>query len=154
MPYGLTAASQASGARCRFQSLIWVACPTGSSLHWSGLHQSACFNPSYGLHALRAYSATSPCQSSRCRFQSLIWVACPTGPTRRPSTSWPRPFQSLIWVACPTGGGRHRGMAFRLFSFNPSYGLHALRAVDAIGGWRFGCLVSIPHMGCMPYGHD
>ena len=36
--------------------------------------------------------------------------------------------------------------------FNPSYGLHALRArMDAV--WDCWSLVSIPHMGCMPYGH-
>ena len=38
-------------------------------------------------------------------------------------------FQSLIWVACPTGG-------------------ELLRAPDGQ------ILVSIPHMGCMPYGLD
>ncbi len=36
--------------------------------------------------------------------------------------------------------------------FNPSYGLHALRAVSEIRNRITDMIVSIPHMGCMPYG--
>ncbi len=159
-----------------FQSLIWVACPTGcrgfktfefdpevSIPHmgcmpyghvpygdyaiWGsvsiphmgcmpyGLNNriasvwcTRCFNPSYGLHALRASDTHGVAGRAEDLFQSLIWVACPTG---RIVTSMSRSailsFQSLIWVACPTGG-----------DCPPS----CLRRSD----------VSIPHMGCMPYG--
>ena len=62
------------------------------------------FNPSYGLHALRAVN------------------------TRQP--------------ACWAPG-----------CFNPSYGLHALRAPIELIVLTTEELVSIPHMGCMPYGH-
>ncbi len=71
----------------------------------AGLQPSlaACFNPSYGLHALRADNAG------------------------------------------------HTGSVCRGRCFNPSYGLHALRALTLeADGWRL--VVSIPHMGCMPYG--
>ncbi len=61
------------------------------------------FNPSYGLHALRA---------------SVI------------ADRWP-------------GTGA---------SFNPSYGLHALRALLHPAPKTLLLHVSIPHMGCMPYG--
>ncbi len=60
------------------------------------------FNPSYGLHALRAE-----------RLQRL---------------------QKRRW------------------GFNPSYGLHALRAASPHTMRRHNGRVSIPHMGCMPYG--
>ena len=36
------------------------------------------FNPSYGLHALRA-TLFPPSGTIQKKFQSLIWVACPTG---------------------------------------------------------------------------
>ncbi len=61
------------------------------------------FNPSYGLHALRAKMPTN-------HF-------------------------------------------FAMFSFNPSYGLHALRALLPSGTTSTNG-VSIPHMGCMPYGRS
>ncbi len=149
MPYGQELAQYGIQNLQLFQSLIWVACPTGKR---------------------------STCVATDTRsFQSLIWVACPTG------QEWHRPpgwcgrvsiphmgcmpygrllrnraraalsFQSLIWVACPTGVNICLTTLFVCFSFNPSYGLHALRAgLDS----EFGCtiLVSIPHMGCMPYG--
>ncbi len=151
MPYGLFKLKLVRTVQVLFQSLIWVACPTGAATpknEWLGCK---CFNPSYGLHALRAWQ-----RSGRwlclVLFQSLIWVACPTGSRnnmmsirnsrsfnpsyglhalRAPRASRPTSkhgrFQSLIWVACPTG--HHRLLAYHSKVF-----------------------VSIPHMGCMPYG--
>ena len=37
-------------------------------------------------------------------------------------------FQSLIWVACPTGATPTTQAQVEFYGFNPSYGLHALRA--------------------------
>ena len=87
-----------------FQSLIWVACPTGYRSASRSGRKLASFNPSYGLHALRAPQYPSGVRSS-------------------------------------TG-------------FNPSYGLHALRAplVKLRSTLIANRSVSIPHMGCMPYG--
>ncbi len=87
-------------------------------------------------------------------FQSLIWVACPTGFRPLPSLNRYETFQSLIWVACPTGAEalclRRPGSV----RFNPSYGLHALRATAAPTAGSLVLPVSIPHMGCMPYGRS
>ena len=110
-----------------FQSLIWVACPTGKlvqgrkafNLPVSIPHmgcmpygpaqpdpdsesQQYGFNPSYGLHALRAT-------------------------------------MNYLFVKATKS------------SFNPSYGLHALRAASRAHSGSVS-QVSIPHMGCMPYG--
>ncbi len=102
----------------QFQSLIWVACPTGNivgksygnrrgfnpsyGLHalralpaGSGTRRIACFNPSYGLHALRAVR-THKLTLILYQFQSLIWVACPTGCTSAPDGAHQPLFQSLI----------------------------------------------------------
>ncbi len=181
-----------------FQSLIWVACPTGlyednGGRLWTGFNPSyglhalraplpwvmtvtgIGFNPSYGLHALRAVASHRGCLVEKL-FQSLIWVACPTGgkfcvnPLQfhqvsiphmgcMPYGLWPstaylrgKRFQSLIWVACPTGP-LTRLVHQPLTSFNPSYGLHALRATKNTKHFFATDHVSIPHMGCMPYGH-
>ncbi len=157
------------------------------------------FNTSYGLHALRADNWFVVAKDF-LEFQSLIWVACPTGGTLFLIVRSRLQFQSLIWVACPTGlfsatvknftilvsiphmGCMPYGLNLVIFckvcvySFNPSYGLHALRAYShptvrcsvhrfqsliwvacptGTYGWRsiITCsTVSIPHMGCMPYG--
>ena len=61
-------------------------------------------------------------------FQSLIGVACPTGSGPRWIWYSQGSFQSLIWVACPTGAGYKFWSVCVYDSFNPSYGLHALRA--------------------------
>ena len=61
------------------------------------------FNPSYGLHALRAERLKGGRWGAPARFQSLIWVACPTGARGGESYRDINVFQSLIWVACPTG---------------------------------------------------
>ena len=202
MPYGPSYNAAERQHLVEFQSLIWVACPTGQAAfeqlfeEWRvsiphmgcmpyGLSSTRMlssransFNPSYGLHALRA----TDCQVGlgRCRQVSIPHMGCmPYGPAviGNPQTdqvvsiphmgcmpygrlSWERTimykyrFQSLIWVACPTGGdavgARWRSLQAR---FNPSYGLHALRAsTSAIFASLF--RVSIPHMGCMPYGHN
>ena len=136
--YGLHALRAQSNAwlvDCQgwFQSLIWVACPTGVLSHATINSAAAGFNPSYGLHALRARLYTEIESIYGLGFQSLIWVACPTGyrnrrgivgfgvsiphmgcmpygpPTQRQRRVTIAVFQSLIWVACPTGvwsGGR------------------------------------------------
>ncbi len=127
MPYGL-ALDIVVYLLDMFQSLIWVACPTGtiytaivaatspvSIPHMGcmpygrdGQHQPdqdvAGFNPSYGLHALRAFGSFSTCQTM-ARFNpsyglhALRAHRC----ADRVAPEYPR--------------------------FNPSYGLHALRAV-------------------------
>ena len=62
-------------------------------------------------------------------------------------------FQSLIWVACPTGPpAPTRECIVFAIGFNPSYGLHALRAMAIMPYGDHPNQVSIPHMGCMPYG--
>ncbi len=133
-----------------FQSLIWVACPTGSSGVSITINLHSSFNPSYGLHALRALLVAEQ-SYDLLAFQSLIWVACPTG-NRFGMTSRSR-------YGFNPSYGLHALRATRIddkmllhSSFNPSYGLHALRAkflglLSGIMVW-----VSIPHMGCMPYG--
>ena len=63
-----------------------------------------------------------------------------------------RGFQSLIWVACPTGFRMVTTLYGDPHSFNPSYGLHALRARKLRTNFQKKSEVSIPHMGCMPYG--
>ncbi len=105
MPYGHWSGEQLEWIGYMFQSLIWVACPTG----WLGCVTIdlpyGSFNPSYGLHALRA--RPWPVQAEALGwFQSLIWVACPTGRISCKLFAGKLPFQSLIWVACPTGSGR------------------------------------------------
>ena len=51
----------------------------------------------------------------------------------------------------PYGPSVNVYLVFVHIGFNPSYGLHALRAIYILG---IVCSfsVSIPHMGCMPYG--
>ena len=51
----------------------------------------------------------------------------------------------------PYGRATQRRRRRSLQGFNPSYGLHALRAC-LIEYKRYDFEVSIPHMGCMPYG--
>ena len=109
-------------------------------------------------------------------FQSLIWVACPTGTER---WKWIAQFSSvsiphmgcmpygpheasdiyqILTVSIPHMGcmpyGRVRRKPRRVdhSRFNPSYGLHALRAPAWPIACRSALRVSIPHMGCMPYG--
>ena len=84
-------------------------------------------------------------------FQSLIWVACPTGKNKIFVKKY---FEivSIPHMGCmPYGRSMVIGFGLVQFSFNPSYGLHALRAArNHLATNRPG--VSIPHMGCMPYG--
>ncbi len=135
----------------RFQSLIWVACPTGLAADVELRANGAVSIPHMGC---MPYGQNVNCPLCyKTVFQSLIWVACPTGkpPLSRirnlSTVSIPHmgcmpygldyweaeiresfPFQSLIWVACPTGVTEEPVVAPRF----PR--------------------VSIPHMGCMPYG--
>ncbi len=84
------------------------------------------FNPSYGLHALRAaLQPSSP--ASQPRFN--------------PSYGLHALRAALVHCLCTGYDG-----------FNPSYGLHALRAVRSQSVQSSLGAVSIPHMGCMPYG--
>ncbi len=104
MPYGHWYLGHTTMYKYSFQSLIWVACPTGR--------------------------LSTGDRSTLVEFQSLIWVACPTGVSSKGNPARTLTFQSLIWVACPTGStccvadGR-----WQHHRFNPSYGLHALRAL-------------------------
>ena len=179
-----------------FQSLIWVACPTGL-FRPTAKRSTTCFNPSYGLHALRARARL--CKFHACvsfnpsyglhalrasfRFEypadmsrfnpsyglhalrassKVVWevvlevsiphMGCmPYGQIVPFFSSGIFTFQSLIWVACPTGSTGSSGLVGSL-GFNPSYGLHALRADNVRIMSACQERVSIPHMGCMPYG--
>ena len=83
------------------------------------------FNPSYGLHALRAHDGRCGAQHRRV---SIPHMGCmPYGLVPSGWEGLEAGFQSLIWVACPTGIG----------SMIETVLLNT---------------VSIPHMGCMPYG--
>ncbi len=136
------------------------------------------FNPSYGLHALRAHAvrgtrdrqnvsiphmgcmpygpvdAPSDAIHMRASFQSLIWVACPTGLSTKPINSWIigsfNPSYGLHALRAELGGAPGRSLVGAR-CFNPSYGLHALRAWQVTPNAQES-KVSIPHMGCMPYG--
>ena len=133
----------------QFQSLIWVACPTGRDLH-CGRERMMSFNPSYGLHALRAvrsfagwrrnrsfnpsYGLHALRASSCCCRKFFLQCFNPSyGLHALRAVQWSFNngkvclFQSLIWVACPTGWGCEPGCEPGC-GFNPSYGLHALRA--------------------------
>ncbi len=88
---------------------------------------SQSFNPSYGLHALRA-NLFPYFYPNFSQFQSLIWVACPTGQVME---NLPEDLQEGFNPSY----GLHALRAIRvgiqpvkLHGFNPSYGLHALRA--------------------------
>ena len=61
---------------------------------------------------------------------------------------------SIPHMGCmPYGPSNLTGDADIVRRFNPSYGLHALRARTTAGQTPWPARVSIPHMGCMPYGH-
>ena len=136
----------------KFQSLIWVACPTGGRSVACGGRRKPVSIPHMGCMPYGPYTVllSGLCSSE---FQSLIWVACPTGRqyrlrqdldcsfnpsyglhalrARRLQSASPieRRFQSLIWVACPTGLAAAAAVLGLRCRFNPSYGLHALRAL-------------------------
>ena len=62
-------------------------------------------------------------------------------------------FVSIPHMGCMPYGHVIRSLILeKETSFNPSYGLHALRAQFALSQRRCRLAVSIPHMGCMPYG--
>ncbi len=128
MPYGLCQSSWHRPDLHRFQSLIWVACPTGWRFT-KNLDPRWSFNPSYGLHALRASYLWTRLVSQLT--VSIPHMGCmPYGPPRCAPSDLPSGFQSLIWVACPTGlGATQATTGPKSWCFNPSYGLHALRAI-------------------------
>ena len=59
------------------------------------------FNPSYGLHALRAQMLTGVCTISGVSIPHMGCMPYGRGPGRLLCETFE--FQSLIWVACPTG---------------------------------------------------
>ena len=156
-----------------FQSLIWVACPTGSDRPHDqpdrgvSIPHMGCMP--YGLKCL-------PIIFSRCSV-SIPHMGCmPYG--RRPSGApMCLPSVSIPHMGCmPYGQSYEHDFMTNCVSFNPSYGLHALRALMAttlygvqvsfnpsyglhalrafvMKSCSYDSLsVSIPHMGCMPYG--
>ncbi len=149
MPYG-PGNGQGGGAP-RPVSIPHMGCmPYGPAAGIVAVLRNRCFNPSYGLHALRAQVRGCSTETTET-FQSLIWVACPTGAQLPHAADVFRLFQSLIWVACPTGFVLLlpvlQGKMFQsLIWVACPTGQHrpALRRVRSA--------VSIPHMGCMPYG--
>ena len=125
--------------------------PYGQSVQLCPVVSSLCFNPSYGLHALRALHQRG--DDYRVAWVSIPHMGCmPYGPVI-----------SDILAADATGFNPSYGLhALRAPGFcrrsacdpgfNPSYGLHALRARSCGRHAQGFCRVSIPHMGCMPYG--
>ena len=186
------------GCGSQFQSLIWVACPTGSQLSWpsptpagvsiphmgcmpygqaclaGSWRRRWCFNPSYGLHALRAQE-TARWDKNEASFNPSYGLhALRAGIRRRQSRDSPgfnpsyglhalratnslyqrnliKEFQSLIWVACPTGwpGSCRQPTAGRVSI--PHMGCMPY-GLNEWSGYIAATPVSIPHMGCMPYG--
>ncbi len=126
MPYGLWLALQKRLQTGEFQSLIWVACPTGGIWRTEGRATVLVSIPHMGCMPYGPRCTARP-PAVGAKFQSLIWVACPTGTIVRFRSASTMSFQSLIWVACPTG-------------------------CTVAAGSTCGRGVSIPHMGCMPYG--
>ncbi len=60
---------------------------------------------------------------------------------------------SIPHMGCMPYGLQARSVvALGTKGFNPSYGLHALRAPETDWEIQSPNWVSIPHMGCMPYG--
>ena len=126
MPYGLRPVRRPrSGSGV---SIPHMGCmPYGRILLLLAILLLASFNPSYGLHALRA------CQHAARRgpdHVSIPHMGCmPYGHMNHFTINLMVGFQSLIWVACPTG-------CLPLECSPPAQ------------------IVSIPHMGCMPYGQQ
>ncbi len=124
MPYGPRTAS--ARARSTYVSIPHMGCmPYGRQQRRLLLGVRCRFNPSYGLHALRAECSRSAlsrivvsiphmgcmpygrdpnvchCHS---RQVSIPHMGCmPYGRVSRSCATARLPFQSLIWVACPTG---------------------------------------------------
>ncbi len=150
MPYGRKRRSVMSIDSILFQSLIWVACPTGDWVEPEP-EPEASFNPSYGLHALRAGSPYCPVWG-QITFQSLIWVACPTGLHQRGDD------YRLAWVSIPHMGCMPYGPIWSTGSSSPRPVSIPHMGCMPYGPGNMGIaarrmMVSIPHMGCMPYGH-
>ncbi len=110
---------------CSFQSLIWVACPTGTPIEYQSPFDRS-FNPSYGLHALRAiFQPLSKCKIS----VSIPHMGCmPYGHGAGGCAGRRKPV-SIPHMGCmPYGRCAPRALPSTAQGFNPSYGLHALRA--------------------------
>ena len=124
MPYGpklTTCGNPAYG----FQSLIWVACPTGNNEVWYALWRVRVSIPHMGC---MPYGRRRRGRRGRRCPVSIPHMGCmPYGPDLTGANLTDVEFQSLIWVACPTGS-------------------------DPPPDWEWVGTVSIPHMGCMPYG--
>ncbi len=109
------------------------------------------FNPSYGLHALRAPRSTK--FLGETIVVSIPHMGCmPYGPLSISDN------HTDVWVSIPHMGCMPYGPQVDPapdqpeWCFNPSYGLHALRAATSLQALAGTAVVSIPHMGCMPYG--
>ncbi len=177
MPYGLCSISHLhfGVVESLFQSLIWVACPTGvRRLCWQ-YWDVAVSIPHMGCMPYGRAPRASRAAAARV---SIPHMGCmPYGPGRAPGLPI-RCLVSIPHMGCmPYGPGwlaRRWGQSLcfnpsyglhalraqsglctaldSLDSFNPSYGLHALRATQPVRDSVHITPVSIPHMGCMPYG--
>ena len=133
-----------------FQSLIWVACPTGR-LFCRHFHRIRGFNPSYGLHALRAATRL---RQGYVPEVSIPHMGCMPYGLGAGALAWRiGEFQSLIWVACPTGAVARVELPSKDMVSIPHMGCMPYGLEDARQFADSGTQVSIPHMGCMPYGH-
>ncbi len=148
-PTGVMPAAASSSCR-QFQSLIWVACPTGLFLDIITVYNILCFNPSYGLHALRAFATTEQSAVIQC-FNPSYGLHALRASCLKALAGAPSGFQSLIWVACPTGVRRKKSFGKRRLVSIPHMGCmpYGLTMIAPMGA---STTVSIPHMGCMPYG--
>ncbi len=133
------------------------------------------FNPSYGLHALRAYSiqvivvleipvsiphmgcmpygqdySPKPNLSTSVSIPHMGCMPYGLDGVNRIGEIW---YVSIPHMGCmPYGRVRAHQRLPDGSGFNPSYGLHALRAEAHRLPDQLVFSVSIPHMGCMPYG--
>ena len=125
--------------------------PYGLGQVCSAVARIGSFNPSYGLHALRAFHMGIIPYGD---LVSIPHMGCmPYGHYRR---IWPvlDGLVSIPHMGCmPYGHNQFHPCHTQHTCFNPSYGLHALRA-RSMELLLLRSTVSIPHMGCMPYGHS
>ena len=151
MPYGRMSDSYHVIKLMEFQSLIWVACPTG--LSFLSLERNGIGNVSIPHMGCMPYGLYSICTLFVHVLVSIPHMGCmPYGPSHCQNVrNLTLQFQSLIWVACPTGDRCRRWGATECNVSIPHmgcmpYGQRRRPAAHAVRQ------VSIPHMGCMPYG--
>ncbi len=132
MPYGLALTMFASLAELerQFQSLIWVACPTGHNSKCSGSSTMSVSIPHMGC---MPYGRDLRTRWHRPRGVSIPHMGC------MPYGLKPQQFlvRTELRVSIPHMGCMPYGQCTQFFlgqktaSFNPSYGLHALRAQNS-----------------------